>query len=527
MRHYITPDDLPQNRLLDDSEAHWIYTQLDPSATRILSEGWQGVFRRTVLKCLPAPQLAQQFSEAFGRPTKEIYSMIGLLVIMEFKQWTAVEAAEAFSFDAGVQFALNLPRDRQYVSTRTVESYKRLLREGDYHCADIFGTVTSALVQEFQIDITRQRLDSTHVFSYMARFTRGNLMAVAVKRFLTQVLRHDPSAHAALPEALRLRYAPAEGRIFGYGKTRADSQELARRNQQTAEDLHFLLEHFAGSEQLNGRSTWSALVRVFQDHCELKPAKGHQGKPVVVVKAKASDSAGQSSHVLQNPSDPEAGYDGHKGAGYQLQLAQSYGEKNEVNLVTACLPQSAAESDSAALIPIIENQIDYDLQPKTLLADTAYGADENVEACREGGIELISPVAGKAPAKKAAAPAEPSAEEPAESSDRAPGEAPPSPEVPNGCASPDKASSRAERLEQRRAQQQTEAWKKQYAKRSGQEGVNRALDRVTGIKQLLVRGKRAVTMALYLKTVGWNVLKAGATYAQRGIAARKREFQPA
>jgi hypothetical protein len=35
----------------------------------------------------------------------------------------------------------------------------------------------------------------------------------------------------------------------------------------------------------------------------------------------------------------------------------------------------------------MENQIDYDLQPKTWLADTAYGADENVEACREGGTE--------------------------------------------------------------------------------------------------------------------------------------------
>ncbi len=47
---------------------------------------------------------------------------------------------------------------------------------------------------------------------------------------------------------------------------------------------------------------------------------------------------------------------GHKGAGDQLQLAQSYGENNEVNLVTACLPQNAAESDSASLIPIMENQ---------------------------------------------------------------------------------------------------------------------------------------------------------------------------
>jgi hypothetical protein len=509
MRHYITPEDLPQNLLFDDFETHWIHTQLDPSALRTLNEGWQGVFRRTALKCLPAPEIAQHFSAAFGRPTKEIYSMIGLLLIMEFKQWTADEAAEAYSFDAGVQFALNLARDHQYVCPRTVENYKRLLREGDEHCADIFGTVTSALVLELQIDITRQRLDSTHVFSYMARLTRGNLMAVTVKRFLTQVLRHDPTAHAALPDELRQRYAPAEGRIFGYGKSKADSQELVRRIQQTAEDLHFLIERFEGNPRLNGRSTWQGLVRVFQDHCELKPAKGRRGKPVITIKEKATDSSGQSSRVLQNPSDPEAGYDGHKGPGYQLQLAQSYGEDNEVNLITACLPQSAAESDSASLIPVIENQADYGLQPEKVLADTAYGGDENVEACREGGVELISPVAGKAPAKKPA------------------GRPAAGPDNSTADEAPDEPKGRKERLEQRRGQQQTEAWKKEYAKRSGQEGVNRALDRVTGIKQLVVRGKGAVRMALYLKTVGWNLLKAGQAYAQRGIAARKMELQAA
>ena len=55
--------------------------------------------------------------------------MIGLLVIMEFKQWTADEAGEAYSPDAGIQFALNLPRDHQYLCPRTVENYQRLLRE--------------------------------------------------------------------------------------------------------------------------------------------------------------------------------------------------------------------------------------------------------------------------------------------------------------------------------------------------------------------------------------------------------------
>jgi hypothetical protein len=70
----------------------------------------------------------------------------------------------------------------------------------------------------------------------MAQLTRSNLLAVTVKRFLTQVLRHDPAAHAALPEDLVQRYAPAEGRIIGYGQSKADKEALVRRVQQTAGD---------------------------------------------------------------------------------------------------------------------------------------------------------------------------------------------------------------------------------------------------------------------------------------------------
>ena len=56
--------------------------------------------------------------------------------------------------------------------------------------------------------MSRQRLDSTHVFSHMASFGRTKLMAEAIKRFLTQLKRHDPDAYAALPEDLRQRYEP-------------------------------------------------------------------------------------------------------------------------------------------------------------------------------------------------------------------------------------------------------------------------------------------------------------------------------
>jgi len=48
---------------------------------------------------------------------------------------------------------------------------------------------------------------------------------------------------------------------------------------------------------------------------------------------------------MQNPSEPGAGYNAHKGQGYQVQLAESCSVTNEVQLITGALPQSAAEPD--------------------------------------------------------------------------------------------------------------------------------------------------------------------------------------
>ena len=76
----------------------------------------------------------------------------------------------------------------------------------------------------------------------MASFGRTKLMAVAIKRFLTQVIRHDPEPYAALPEALRLRYEPAESQLFAGAK---DAEARQRSRQQAAEDLLWIIEHFA------------------------------------------------------------------------------------------------------------------------------------------------------------------------------------------------------------------------------------------------------------------------------------------
>src|SRR3954447_17623782 len=290
MIHSIDPR---QSRLFDPFEG-----VIPPAGRKIIENGWQGVFRHAILEVMPVGELAKHFSDSLGAPTKGLYSMAGLVFLADFFGWNAQEAVEAYIFRSDVQYALNTEPGAT-LCTRTLERYQRLFRDDDL-AARVFDKVTTKLVGALDLDVSRQRLDSTHVFSHMASFGRTKLMAVAIKRFLTQLKRHDPDGYAALAEALRRRYEPAQARLFADAK---DAEARARCRQQAAEDLRFVIDHFADRGDLTNRSTYQALIVIFDQQCELSGGE-------VVVKARTGGDC------VQNPSDPDATYDGKKGPGY-------------------------------------------------------------------------------------------------------------------------------------------------------------------------------------------------------------------
>jgi hypothetical protein len=388
-----------------------------------------------------------------------------------------------------VQFALNLPRDNQNISERTVDNYRQLLRESEA-AQVIFEEVTGEIIQEMGLEIKKQRLDSTHIFSDMARFGRLKLLAVTVKRFLTQLKRHAPESYQALPEELRERYAASESRLFGMGSKSTRPYEQSIR--EVAEDIAELISRFCEDENITARTSYTALTRVFTEHCEVGE------ETIAVVLPKAIDENGQSARVMQNPSDVDAGYDGHKGPGYQVQISQAYDTGEEgPGIITGCVPQSAAVSDSASLEAVYEQQQRMETMPEILLADTAYGSQAHVEMSAQIGVELVSPASGNV--------------------EKTGG---------NTCTQtrvgePSAAEEKKAELNRRRAEQETPEWKREYAKRSGVEGVHEALDRKTGIKNLKVRGIKAVAMAVFFKVTGWNICAAAKIALKRRKKAEK------
>ena len=336
--------------------------------------------------------------------------MSGLLFIMEFRNWTKEEAVQAYMCHSDLWYALNMGPGLHGMSVRTLERYQRIFRDEEL-AQSIMAEVTSRLVELLELDISKQRLDSTHVFSDMATFGRTRMMGVAIKRFLTQLKRHDRASYDALPEELRARYRPSSHQLFG--DTMKDKEKRALLRQQVAEDLYGLLEGFAQNERVNKGQTFKALHTIFEQQCEVV-------HPAIEVHAAASESKADESkaeenkaeapkvviksktwgNVIQNPSDPDATYDAHKGAGYQVQLTETCAENNEVQLITSALPQTACVSDADAPREVLNELERRALLPGELLADTAYGSDENVRAGAALGVDLAAPVPGKSPGEK-------------------------------------------------------------------------------------------------------------------------------
>ena len=536
MRYVVDP---LQGRLFDPFQQI-----IPPLGLKCIANGWQSVFRAVLLPLMPVGKLGDRLHPLLGRHSKELYSVAGLLFLQEAKGWTNDETVHAYLFHTDVQFALNLEPGFDQISLSTYERYRANFLEDDL-AALVMNDITMKLVDELDLHVDQQRLDSTHVFSDMASFGRTRMMAVSIKRFLTQVQRHHADDFNALPEELRRRYAPSSAKLFASKGLSAEQRGKSR--QQVAEDMRDLINRFADHADLNTRPSYQALVTVFGQQCEIVEDK-------IVIKVKTG------GRCMQNPSDPDATYDGCKGQGHKVQLVETCSDANEVQLILTAMPQTAVDHDAAALTAVLADLQTKNLLPEVMLADTAFGSDENVQTAATLGVELVTPTPGNESTSTAAPTSDtatPACATPMEkltiddfSVDERTGKvaACPSGRIPlnvlyNQGTNADKTTiemkpedcarcpfreacpvrktkkdkykveytPKQRRQEERRREEDTPAFRERYARRSGLESTNSGLKRKHGLGKLRVRGRPAVRHAIFLKVAGWNMNRATAS----------------
>ena len=59
------------------------WAHLGPKRRKLLDKSWAGLFREHILEELPVDELMPFFREDFGRPTKELYTVMGAVVLQQ------------------------------------------------------------------------------------------------------------------------------------------------------------------------------------------------------------------------------------------------------------------------------------------------------------------------------------------------------------------------------------------------------------------------------------------------------------
>lgn len=350
-----------------------------PKKRERLERSWAEAFRTKILPLIDEEAFRACFHEDNGRPNKSIRLLVGLHILKEADDLTDEQILDGLEFNLQWQHALGVEPATAHVCEKTLHNFRHKLMENE-RAQGVLLQVTSAMMKMDGLSAVRQRLDSTHVISNIAVLTRLGLFTETVTVFLRELRKEAPGKLAKLDPSLLKRYLDREGYFSD-----ATREQAQRRLPLVAQDLYALVRWFKADEPVKALPSYALLVRLLADQCNV--TGGETDTPAVSVK-EGKEVAGAS---LQSPHDPDATY-GHKGKGYEAQVAETCVKENPYQVITAVDLNGANESDQNATLPIVERLAAEGHKPEEMWADTGYGSGENIVGCAELGVTLHAPV---------------------------------------------------------------------------------------------------------------------------------------
>jgi len=501
---------------------------LSPKRRELLDQSWASLFQKELLCELPVGEVSSFFNDDFGRPTKELHTVLGALLLQQTFDLTDDETVNQLAFNIQWHYALNITEESdsaKYICPKTLWNMRSIVVDNSLD-ATLFDCITDKLAKVFKVDTANQRIDSVHIKSNMRRLGRIGIFTSSINKFLVNLKRGHQELFDTIDESIIDKYLSEKSlQCFSMVKP----SESAKTLKSVSADLFDLVEQFEDHPEIKAMHSYKLLERVLKEQCNVS----NDGKLVEVKKPKEipSDS-------LQNPSDPDATYSGHKGQGYQVQVMETYckdAKEESLNLITHIEVEPAHESDANALIPAIESSKERGLAPEELLADTLYGGDENCQKAANRGVEVVSP-AKSTKEKDGITLSDFKVSEKSDVVSCPQGHVPVKTKKKktrhtvafdsqhcSACPFQDicpvkqgkkhhylRYTDKEMRLAIRRAYEQTDEFKDRYRWRSGVEGTMSEYDRRTGVKHLRVRGFKAVRFCATLKAVGVNIFRATA-----------------
>ena len=144
-----------KDRKTDQLFDQWRY--LWPKRRKLLDESWAGLFRGKILPDLPVERVVPFFSPDMGRPTKELYAMLGAILFQQIFDHTDEENVIQMAFNLQWHYTLDIPEESdgaKYLCLKTLWSMRNTLTDNDLDTV-LFEKITDTLTKVFEVDTSK------------------------------------------------------------------------------------------------------------------------------------------------------------------------------------------------------------------------------------------------------------------------------------------------------------------------------------------------------------------------------------
>lgn len=365
------------------------YLRLPAHIQRLINKSWAKDFADMVFPAINEERFSVLYSTEYSRPNTPVNVLVGSMLLKEYFGQTEEELLMSIYCDVLYQYALHLTQEEKPpVSERSWSRFRERLLEYEAKTGidlmkEEMESLAQILADYMNLKGNIKRMDSLMVASRCKRMSRLELIYTVNANAVRLLNRFGLLEQIPQNCVHYLNEDDHNDVIY-----RCRGEEAESRLQRTIDEATALKQALESTE-LTEREEYEHLCRVLRDQT-------HAGEGTRRVPKDKKDIRSDS---LQNPSDPDATFRRKAGENYKGYVGNVVETVNEegLGIITTMDFEKNIHSDSQFLKDYLAQRKE-DAPTETLIADGAYGGEENVRLAAENGVELVATaLSGKNP----------------------------------------------------------------------------------------------------------------------------------
>ena len=396
--------------------------RLPESMKKELENDWSSTFYEYVFCNVDEEKFAVLYDqEGYSRPNKPVNELVCLEIMKSTFDWSDDELRKEYFFDLRVNYALGREEvGQERLAEKTLNNFRRRLLEyeketGRNLMKEVFKDIRDELMEEFKIDGSLQRMDSTMIEANIKNLTRLDLFVRVLHNFLNDLPDEELET---IPNKIS-KFKDDENLNLAY---RLKKEEAEEKLEELAEYTVRIKDRFEDHEKYSELKSFEHVCRVLDEQCyripELeddeeyeKESENKEKRTWEPVKkwgksdeekneednnedetqkenVKMKDPEDISSGSLQNPHDDEATYrekNDERYQGYKANWCETCSPNNDFQIITEVDVDTNNTEDADMLENSVEElSVQTDLED--LLNDASYSGDDVEDECDNNDV---------------------------------------------------------------------------------------------------------------------------------------------